>query len=99
MDWFRNITSKKMNKRKITLSDDQLYALEEHLAGTLKPVTPPMEVIQRLHERIRFPQPEEIALRLRDWQTMFLVFGGVMSGMLVLITVARAFFYLVRRHA
>jgi hypothetical protein len=96
---FNNITSKKMNKRKTTLSDDQLYALEEHLAGTLKPVTPPMEVIQRLHERIRFPQPEEIAWRLRDWNRMFIVFGGVMSAMLLLITVARAFFYLVgRRH-
>jgi hypothetical protein len=91
--------SKKMNKRKTTLSNDQLYALEEHLAGTLKPVTPPMEVVQRLRERIRFPQPEEIASRLRDWNRMFLVFGGVMSVMLVLITVARAFFYLVgRRH-
>jgi len=88
-----------MNKRKTTLSEDQLYALEEHLAGTLKPVTPPMEVVQRLRERIRFPQPEEIAWRLRDWNRMFLIFGGVMSAMLLLITVARAFFYLVgRRH-
>jgi hypothetical protein len=30
---------------------------------------------------------------------MFLVFGGVMSGMLVILTIARAFFYFVRsRH-
>jgi len=99
MDWFRNITSKKMNKLKTELSDEQIYALEEHLAGTLKPVTPPMEVVNRLRERIHFPEPRMIVLRLRDWQRMFLVFGGVMSGMLVLITVARAFFYLVRRHA
>lgn len=98
MDWFRNITSKKMNKLKTELSDEQIYALEEHLAGTLKPVTPPMEVVNRLRERIHFPEPRMIVLRLRDWQRMFLVFGGVMSGMLVLITVARAFFYLVRRH-
>jgi hypothetical protein len=28
---------------------------------------------------------------------MFLVFGGVMSGMLIVITLARAFFYLVGR--
>ena len=99
MDWFRNITSKKMNKLKTELSDEQIYALEEHLAGTLKPVTPPMEVVNRLRERIHFPEPRMIVLRLRDWQRMFLVFGGVISGMLVLITVARAFFYLVRRHA
>lgn len=87
-----------MNKLKTTLSDDQLNALEAHLAGTLKPVTPPMEIVQRLRNRIHFPERQVIVLRLRDWQRMFLVFGGVMSGMLVLITVARAFFYLVRRH-
>jgi hypothetical protein len=87
-----------MNKLKTTLSDEQLYALEAHLAGTLKPVTPPMEIVQRLRNRIHFPERQVIVLRLQDWQRMFLVFGGVMSGMLVLITVARAFFYLVRRH-
>jgi len=87
-----------MNKLMTTLSDDQLFALEAHLAGTLKPVTPPMEIVQRLRNRLRFPERRVIVLRLRDWQRMFLVFGGVMSGMLVLITVARAFFYLVRRH-
>lgn len=87
-----------MNKLKTELSDEQINALEEHLAGTLKPVTPPREVVTRLRERIHFPEPRMIVLRLREWQRMFLVFGGVMSGMLVLITVARALFYLVRRH-
>ena len=88
-----------MARSKSTLSDDQLFALEAHLAGTLRPVIPPMDVVQRLRERIRFPQSEEIALRLRDWQQMFFVLGGVMSGMLVLITIARALYYLVgRRH-
>ena len=83
--------------RSKTLSEDQLNALEAHLAGTLKPVTPPIDVVQRLRERIRFPQSEEIVSRLRDWQRMFVVFGGVMSGMLVIITIARAFYYLVGR--
>jgi len=79
------------------LSEDQVMALEAHLAGTLRPVSPPLEVVQRLRERIRFPQPEEIASRFRDWQRMFVVLGGVMSGMLVLITVARALYYMVGR--
>ena len=87
-----------MNKLKTKLSDDQIDALEAHLAGTLKPVRPPMEIVQRLRSRIHFPEPQVIVLRLQDWQRMLLVFGGVMSGMLVMITVARAFFYLVRRH-
>ena len=86
-----------MWKSKTRLSEDQVIALEAHLAGTLRPVTPPREVVQRLRERIRFPQPEEIASRFRDWQRMFIVLGSVMSGMLVLITVARALYYLVGR--
>lgn len=85
-----------MTRSKI-LSEDQVSALEAHLAGTLRPVTPPIDVVQRLRERIRFPQSEEIVSRLRDWQRMFVVFGGVMSGMLVIITVARALYYLVGR--
>jgi hypothetical protein len=79
--------------------DEILLEIEERLAGTLKPIRPSQDVVQRLRERIRFPVREEIQLRLGDWQRMFLVFGGVMSGMLVIITIARAFFYLVgRRH-
>ena len=85
-----------MNRSR-TLSEDQVMALEAHLAGTLRPVVPPIDVVQRLRERIRFPQPEEIVSRLRDWKRMFVVFGGVMSGMLVILTVARAFYYLVGR--
>ena len=80
-------------------NDEILLSLEERLAGTLKPIHPSKDVVQRLRERIRFPAPEEVALRLRDWQRMFLVLGGVMSGMLVMITIARAFFYFARsRH-
>ena len=80
-------------------NDEILLNLEERLAGTLKPIRPSRDVVQRLRERIRFPVREEIQVRLGDWRRMFLVFSGVMSGMLVIITVARAFFYLVgRRH-
>lgn len=78
-------------------SEEILLTLEERLAGTLKPIRPSSDVVQRLRERIRFPAREEIRLRLSDWRRMFLVFGGVMSGMLVIITVARAMFHLVGR--
>lgn len=85
--------------KKTTNSDKQLYALEAHLAGTLKPVAPPHDIIQRLRGRIRVPVREEIVLRLRDWRALLLVFGGVMSGMLLIITIARALFHLSgRRH-
>jgi hypothetical protein len=78
-------------------SDEQLFALEAHLAGTLKPVTPPKDVVQRLRERIRLPQRAEITWQLADWRRLFLVYGGVMSGLLVTITIARALFYFFSR--
>jgi hypothetical protein len=89
-----------MSRSKPILSDDQLYALEAHLAGTLTPVVPPTDVVQRLRERIQFfPSRDKLTLHLRDWEQMFFVFGGVMSGMLVLITIARALYYFVgKRH-
>jgi len=81
------------------LPDELLSELENRLAGTLKPIHPSQDVVQRLRQRIHLPAREEITSRLLDWKRMFLVFGGVMSGLLVAITVARAFFYLVgRRH-
>lgn len=86
-----------MARSRITLSDDQLNALEAHLAGTLRRVTPPMEVATRLRERIRFPEPGTIVLRFQDWRRMFLVLGGVMSGMVALLTLARALYYFVAR--
>lgn len=84
-----------MIKRKMEApeSEDQLFTLEEYLAGALKPITPPNDLVQRLRERIRFPQADEIVSRLGNWRRLFVVYGSVMSGLLVVITVARAFFY------
>ena len=78
-------------------SDDDFDVLEAHLAGTLKPITPPRDLIQRLRDRINSPAREQFVLRFQDWRRLFLVFGGVMSGLLLVITVARAFFHLVGR--
>lgn len=87
-----------MTKRKTDLTHlENLDELEAHLAGTLKPVSAPKEIVQRLRGRIQMPTRSEITLRLTDWRRMFLVFGGVMSGMLVIVTLARAFYYLVGR--
>jgi hypothetical protein len=87
-----------MSRSKTTTPpDDILLNLEARLAGTLKPVQPSRDMVKRLRERLRFPAREEIVSRLGDWKRMFLVFGGVMSGMLIVITLARAFFYLVGR--
>ena len=82
---------------KASPNDEILLDLEERLAGTLKPIRPSSDVVQRLRERIHFPVREDFSVRLRDWRQVFLVFGGVMSGLLVAITIARALFHLVGR--
>ncbi len=90
--WMQRVKSMKKSN-KTSGNDDQLFALEEHLAGTLKPITPPSELVVRMRERVRLPQRDEIVSRIGDWQRLFLIFGGVMSGFVVTVTVARAFFY------
>jgi hypothetical protein len=84
-----------MTTRKQTQNpEEDIQFLEAHLAGTLKPLAPPREIVQRLTRRIQMPNRERIASRLSDWNRLFLIFGGVISGMLLIITAARTFYYL-----
>ena len=82
-----------MRKQETLTRSPKLDDLEAHLAGVLRPVHAPREFINRLRDGIHIPQREQIALRLGDWRRLFFVFSGVISGMLVLMTVARALFY------
>ena len=77
--------------------DNELNSLESRLSLTLKRVPPPSGLVERLRGRVQIPTRSEIKLRLSDWRKLFVVFGGVMSGMLFLITLARAFYYLAGR--
>ncbi len=79
------------------LPEETIKNLEAHLARTLRRVSPPNEIVQRLQERIHFPHVDEIRSRLRDWNKLFFIFGGVMSGLLVIITLARMLFYFTGR--
>jgi hypothetical protein len=85
-----------MAKRNST-SEADVQFLEAHLAGTLKPVSPPKEIVQRLSRRIQLPNRERITASLSDWNRMFIIFAGVISGTLLLITLARTFYYLAGR--
>lgn len=85
-----------MTRRKTAKLPDDILTLETRLAGTLKPIQPSSDLVQRLRDRLRFPAREEIVSRL-EWRRLVLVFGGVMSALLLVITVARAFFYLMGR--
>ena len=83
--------------KKTTTSEEDIQVLEAHLAGTLKPVAPPREFVRRLRGRIHFPPREEIVSRLRNWNRWLFVLGGVISGVLMILTVARALFHLFGR--
>ena len=78
---------------------EELDVLEAHLAGTLKRVSPSNDMVQRLRGRIQLQMPsrDEIASRLTDWRRLLLIFGGVISGMMLIVTLARMFYYLVGR--
>jgi hypothetical protein len=83
--------------RKQDLTPAQLAFLEGHLAGTLKPVQPPGDFIRRLRSRIQFPDRAYIVDRLQDWRRLLVVFASVISGVLVVVTIARGLFYLFGR--
>lgn len=84
-------------KKKTPTPEEDIQVLEAHLAGTLKPVAPPKEIVQRVTMRIQMPNREKVTTYIPDWSKLFLVFGGVISGMLLFITLARAFYYLAGR--
>lgn len=86
-----------MSARKLNLTPEQQAYLEAHLSGTLRPVAPPKGFAQRLRDRVRLPERQEIVDKLRDWNRLLLVFSGVMSGVLLAITIARGLYYLFGR--
>ena len=69
-----------MTGKKTEIAPDELSELEAKLAGTFKPVAPPRTVISGIQHRIRIPEPRLIADRMRDWQRLFAIFTGVLSG-------------------
>jgi hypothetical protein len=83
--------------KKTPIPEEDIQVLEAHLAGTLKPVAPPKEIVQRVNMRIQMPNRERVTVQLPDWSRTFLVFGGVISGMLLIITITRVFYYLAGR--
>jgi hypothetical protein len=88
-----------MPRRKSPPPAENLTELEAHLAGTLKPVAPPRDFVHRLRERVHLPEPRLIAERIASWRFFFVAIGGVMSAMLLVITVARALFHLTGRRS
>ncbi len=93
----RNEDLRTMSTNRADSEQGRLAALEANLAKVLRPVRPRQAFVRRIREGIRIPARAEIALRLRDWQTLLLVFGGVFSGAVVILTLARAMFHIFGR--
>ncbi len=83
---------KRLEKR-VASAKEQVDTLENYLSGTLKPIHPPADVMQRLKNRIGSLEPHHIAKRLTNWELWIITVGSVMSVAMVILTVARAFFY------
>lgn len=71
--------------------------MEAELEAVLHPVRPSSRLIQTMRQRVNFRPPVEVARRLNDPPSLLLILGGVLSVSLLLITTARAIFYLTSR--
>ncbi len=87
-------SEKEMAERKSILEASQIDAIEGRLAGTLRPVEPPDDFVERLRGHIHLPERSQIVIRLQEWQRLGLAVGGVLSGAVLVLTFARAMYQL-----
>ncbi len=86
-----------MSAENSTTDQGRLASLEAHLAQALRPIQPRQDFVRRVRDGIRIPPRSEIAMKLRDWETLLIILGGVFSGAVVIVTFARAMFHLFGR--
>jgi hypothetical protein len=78
---------------------DDLNPMEAELEAAFRPVRPSPKFIQTVRRRITVKPPVEISQRLADPPALLLILGSVLFVSLLIITVARALFYLTNRAA
>ncbi len=88
-----------MTESKIMLEDEQINAIEGRLAGTLTRVAPPTDFVTRLREHIHVPERDAIVIRIYEWERLAVVFAGVLSGAVAILTVARAMYHIFGRRS
>jgi hypothetical protein len=71
--------------------------VEAELAALLHPVHPSARLVRTMRERIKFKPPIEVARQFETPPSLLMILGGVLSASLLILTVARAFFYLANR--
>lgn len=88
-----------MTDRRNKLEDEQIDEIEGRLAGTLRRVAPPADFVTRLRGHVRLPEGRVMVVRLYDWERLLVVIGGVLSGTVAILTLARAMYYLLGRRS
>lgn len=81
----------------MSTQDIDFNPFEARLEAALHPVQPSRGFVQIIRKRIQFKPPVEVARRLSDQPSLLLILGGVLSVSLLIITAARAIFYLTNR--
>jgi hypothetical protein len=76
---------------------NELNPFEARLEAVLHPVQPSRKYVQAIRKRITFKAPMEVAQRLSNTPSMIMILGGVLSVSLLILTVARAIFFLANR--
>lgn len=79
------------------INSNNTNTFEARLQAALHPVRPSRQYVQAIRRRIQFKAPVEVAERLSNPPSLFYILGGVLSVSLVIITAARAIFYLTNR--
>ena len=82
----------KSSEKRMAIQKD-ISGIENTLSHALTPVSPSVDVVKRLKERIGNLEPNRIAKRLSNWELSIITVGSVMSAAMVILTIVRALFY------
>jgi hypothetical protein len=74
-------------------TQEKFSALEQKLAGAFRPVQAPREFVQTVRQRMKFASPHIAVERAHDPQKLIFIIGGAVSGLLLILTIARAIYY------
>ncbi len=81
----------------MTTKTTDMNLFEARLEQAMRPVHPSSGFVTTMRKRINFKAPVEVAERISDQPSLLLILGGVLSVSLLIITAARAIFYLTNR--
>jgi hypothetical protein len=81
----------------MTYQTNDFNPFEAKLEAAFRPVHPSNLYVQSIRQRITSKAPVEVAQHLENPTALLLILAGVLSVSLLIITAARAFFYLTNR--